>query len=65
MQIGAQCAFEGTQILVCRTKQAHDEIGRNVDAAANLSVGQPGSSCVSSTGLAGRHVASDACFLGR
>ena len=37
MQVGAQSAFEGTQIFVCRTQQAHDEIGRNVDAAANLS----------------------------
>ena len=63
MQIGAQCAFEGAQVLICRTQQAHDEIGRNIDAAADLSVGVPGSSCVSSAGLAGRHVVSDACFL--
>ena len=64
MQVGAQYPFEGAQILVCRTQQAHDEIRRNVDAAANLSVGLQGPSCVSSAGLAWRHVVSDACLLG-
>ncbi|GAB7143394.1 hypothetical protein LRC484719_19820 [Mycobacterium riyadhense] len=63
MQVGTQGAFEGPQVLVGRTKQTHDEVGRNINAAANQCVGLPGSNGVSSAGLAGRHVASDACFL--
>ena len=57
MQVGVQDAFEGAQILVGRTEQAHHEVGRNIDAATNLR------RCVSSAGLAWRHVAFDACFL--
>ena len=63
MQVGVQGAFQGAQVFVCRTQQAHDEIGRNVDTAANLSVGLQGPSCVSSAGFAGRHVVFDACLL--
>jgi hypothetical protein len=58
MQICGQDAFEGTQVFVSGTEQAHDEIGRNVDAAANLRCRR-----TSSVGLAGRHVVSYACFL--
>ena len=36
MNIRSQDAFERTQIFVGGTEQAHDEVGRNVDAAANL-----------------------------
>ena len=58
VQICGQNAFECAQIFVSGTEQAHDEIGRNVDAAANLRCRR-----TSSVGLAGGHVVSDACFL--
>ena len=35
VQIGGQEALECAQIFVGGTEQAHDEVGRNVDAAAN------------------------------
>jgi hypothetical protein len=36
MQIGGQGAFECAQVFVSGTQQAHDEVGWNIDAAANL-----------------------------
>jgi hypothetical protein len=35
VDIGGQDALERAQILVGGTQQAHDEVGRNIDAAAN------------------------------
>jgi hypothetical protein len=58
VQICGQNALEGAQVFVSGTEQAHDEVGRNVDAAANLRCRR-----TSSVGFAGRHVAFDACFL--
>jgi len=57
VNIGGEDALECAQILVGGTQQAHDVVGRNIDAAANR--------CVRvSVRLAGRHVALSACFLG-
>jgi hypothetical protein len=58
MQIGGQNALQCAQVFVGGTQQAHDEVGRNIDAAAYLRCRR-----ISSVGLAGRHVVSDACFL--
>jgi len=44
----ARNAFECAQVFVSGTEQAHDELGRNVDAAANLRCRR-----TSSVGLAG------------
>ncbi len=57
MDIGRQDALECAQVLVGGSKQAHDEVGRNIDAAANGRVRV-------SVRLAGRHVGLSACFLG-
>ncbi len=35
MDVGRQDALECAQILVGGTEQAHDEVGRNIDAAAD------------------------------
>jgi hypothetical protein len=56
VDIGRQDALECTQVLVSGSKQAHDEVGRNIDAAANGRVRV-------SVRLAGRHVGFSACFL--
>src|ERR1700722_2617346 len=58
MQIRGQEAFESAQVFVGGTEQAHDEIGRNIDAAANRRYRR-----TSSVGFAGRHVRPNACFL--
>ncbi|GFG80365.1 hypothetical protein MPRG_36410 [Mycobacterium paragordonae] len=63
MQFGLKGAFQGAQILIGPAEQAHHEVGRNIDAAANLGVGLPGYTSFSGAGLAGRHVVSAACFL--
>ncbi len=55
VHVGRQAVFEGAQILVGGTQQAHDEVGRNSHAGAN----RRASGC-----LAGRHVVFEACFLG-
>ena len=57
VNIGSQNALEGAQIFVGGTQQAHDEVGRNINAAANRFVRV-------SVRLAGRHVELSACFLG-
>ncbi|BBX11256.1 hypothetical protein MNVM_03370 [Mycobacterium novum] len=57
MQVGGQQAFQGAQVLICGTQQTHDEVGWNIDTAANLR-GRHGSG-----GIAGRHGVFDACFL--
>ncbi|GAA2783116.1 hypothetical protein GCM10010533_21740 [Mycolicibacterium pallens] len=59
MHIGREAAFEGAQVFVSGTQQAHDEVGRNSHAAAHLAVIR-----ASSGRLAGRHVVFEACFLG-
>ena len=35
VDVGRQAAFERAQILVGGTEQAHDEVGRNIDAAVH------------------------------
>ena len=59
VQFGGQDALEGAQVFVSGAEQAHDEVGRNVDAAANLRCRR-----TSSVGLAGRHVVPMPAFCG-